>query len=104
MRLIDGNGHSAGATSDRSLLKLILQARDWWSELRKGELNITELAAREGVQDGWITRVVRLAFLSPLIVDAIVKGEQPAHLSSSRVLIGFEVAPSWTDQRGLITV
>jgi DNA invertase Pin-like site-specific DNA recombinase len=101
LRLIDGNGRATSAIPDRALLRLILQARDWWAELRKGELNITELAERDGVQDAYITRVLRLAFLSPEIIEAIVKGAQPTSLTSSKVMIGFELAASWDAQRTL---
>ena len=98
MRLIDGNGRTTEAVPNRSLISLLMQARAYWAELRKGELNITELAAREGVQDAYISRLLRLAFLAPVVVEAVIKGEQPASLSSSKVMLGFNPSPRWNNQ------
>lgn len=103
MRLIDGKGRATGVAPNRPLLGLILQARGYWAELRKCELNITELARREEVQDAYITRVLRLAFLSPTIIEAIIKGEQPAGLTSSKLMLGFELTSDWTIQQHLLT-
>ena len=102
MRLIDGNGRMTGAGPTGRFLACCCKRATYWAELRKGELNITELAKREGVQDAYITRVLRLAFLSPAIVDAIVNGTQPASLSSSKVMLGFELPQSWRAQQHLL--
>ncbi|CAM3268969.1 DNA-invertase hin [Sphingomonas antarctica] len=102
MRLIDSDGRATGAVPSRPLLGLLIQASAYWAELRKGELNITALAEREGVLDSYITRLLRLAFLSPEIIEAAVSGTQPASLSSSKVMLGFELNPSWTAQRDLL--
>ncbi len=102
MRLINGDGRATGAAPDRSLVRLLVQARGWWAELRKGEVNITELAEREGVQDAYITRVVRLAFLSPSVIEAIVKGQQPAQLSGTTLITGSGGPTQWTTQQELL--
>lgn len=36
-------------STDPSVIKLVAKARRWWFELRNGEVDITALAALEGV-------------------------------------------------------
>jgi hypothetical protein len=60
--------------SNASKVRLLLKARRWWNELRKGEVDIKTLASNEGVQASYVTRVVRLAFLAPAVVDTILAG------------------------------
>lgn len=98
MRLIQGDGAAVTATSTTSLVKLILKARRWWAILREGELDIKRLAAREGVQAGYITRVVRLAFLAPTVVDAILAGAVPPHVDAAALTATDAISPLWAEQ------
>lgn len=96
LKLIDTSGVSAGtSTPDPTLTGLIVQARRWWRELEKGELDITTLSRRENVTASWMTRVVRLAFLSPPIVDALLAGKQPAAIEGRSLLAPGAVALDW---------
>ena len=54
------------------------------------------LAANEGVHASYISRVLRLAFLSPAMVDAILRGELPPEINVARLVAG---SPSWAKQR-----
>ncbi len=74
MRLVQTDGSVVTGTPNRALIKLVLRARRWWAILRKGEVDISTLAASEGVQSAYITRVLRLAFLAPAVVNAILAG------------------------------
>lgn len=98
MRLIQSNGQHASRRVDPALTKLIVQAHRWWAEIRQGEINITCLCEREQVSDAWVSRVLRLAFLSPKVTDAILRGEQPAGLSSATLLATGAVASGWREQ------
>jgi hypothetical protein len=42
----------------------------------------SRLAKREGLNDSYVRRLVRLAFLSPTIIEAICAGWQPADLTA----------------------
>jgi hypothetical protein len=55
-----------------------VRAHSWWKILGEGELDITALAQREGISDSYITRVLRAAFLSPAVTEAILDGRQHA--------------------------
>jgi hypothetical protein len=47
-------------------------------------------------------RVLRLAFLAPDIVEAILEGAQPATLSTKRQLLHQNLPFRWSDQRRLL--
>ncbi len=78
VRLVHESGALATATVDQSLIRQILAARRWWRALREGEIDITRLAERDGVSPAYVTRIVRLAFLSPAAVTAVLAGKQRA--------------------------
>ncbi len=74
MRLLAENDPSAASRTNAALLRLVLKAQRWWRMLKTGEWNITFLALKEGVSPGYVTRVLRLAFLAPAAVDALLAG------------------------------
>jgi len=41
------------------------------------------IAHQEKVNDSWVSRIVRLNFLAPAIVEAILAGTQPASVSAT---------------------
>ncbi len=98
VRLIHNNGRAATAgTADPALVNLLVLARRWWARLATGEIDIATLARTEGVNDSWVTRVVRLNFLAPQIVDAILEGTQPAALNAT-TLVSAELPLDWNLQ------
>lgn len=99
VRLIHTNGRAATAgTPDPALVNLLMIARRWWARLATGETDIATLARSEGVNDSWVTRVVRLNFLAPKIINAILEGAQPAALNPS-ALVSTELSLDWNLQR-----
>ena len=59
--------------------------------------SISAIAYTEGVTDRYVSRIMRLAFLAPDIVEAILGGYQPADLELKRLMKGVPI--SWSDQR-----
>jgi hypothetical protein len=99
MRLIQGNGAPTSTSTDPSVIKLVAKARRWWLELRKGEIDITALAAREGVTPSYMTRVVRLAFLAPEVVDAVLVGRLRQGVDGAALTASGAVTVCWHAQR-----
>jgi hypothetical protein len=99
MRLIQGNGAAAGRGTDASLVALLIKARRWWSILREGELDVGSLARVEGVQSSYVTRVVRLAFLAPAVVEAILAGAILPQADSAALTATDAISPVWVEQR-----
>ncbi|MDP1027042.1 recombinase family protein [Sphingomonas sp. KR1UV-12] len=94
----------AGAPSpeqpNAALVRLLAQAHRWWAELRCGEISLATLAAREQVTASYLTRVLRLAFLSPALTQAILAGRQPAGMDVRSLTLTGTVEASWLEQAG----
>jgi site-specific DNA recombinase len=50
------------------------------------------------VVKSYVTRVVRLAFLAPSIIDDVLAGRQPATLDAKRLAFTADLPTSWTEQ------
>jgi site-specific DNA recombinase len=100
-KLIRQNGMPLTDAPNTALVRLVALAHRWWGELRKGNINAKELAAKEGVTGSYLTRVVRLVFLSPKVTDAILTGACNAAVGS-RVLTRIGAielfSMSWAEQ------
>ena len=84
-------------TIDNALVKAIARAFRWQRLLQDGVFNtIDDLAEAEQINPSYVSRVLRLAFLSPRIIEAIVAGKHPAHLTMKDLMAPFPV--DWTLQ------
>jgi hypothetical protein len=99
MRLVQPNGSTLDANANSSLIGLLAKARRWWALLRLGEMDIRSLAGAEGVQPSYVTRLVRLAFLTPAVVDAILAGTVLPHVDGKLLTLGDGIQPIWSEQR-----
>jgi hypothetical protein len=105
MALVVGAEPGAPPGPDPALLRLILKARALWDTLlRSGVAGLGELAAREGMSGSYATRLVRLAFLAPDLLAAILDGRQPDGLTAARLLQECRrgLPPDWREQRALL--
>lgn len=99
VRLVHRDGQAATTLPpDAALLRLLIQARKWWAVLREGQVNVTTLANQEGVTASWLTRVLRLAFLSPQIVEAITNGTLPPRFDGLAMIRPGAVHSGWREQ------
>ncbi len=103
IRLVHDNGKAASAgTPDRGLITLIVTARRWWERLSSGDIDIATLSQEEGVNDSWMSRLIRINFLSPRIVEAILNGTQPVTLTA-RWLRRNDLPLDWDQQWEALT-
>jgi DNA invertase Pin-like site-specific DNA recombinase len=105
MALVVGAEPGALPTPDPALLQLVLQARALWDMLLEGSVaGLGELAAREGMSGSYVTRLVRLAFLAPDLLTAIMDGRQPKGLTAAALLRECRrgLPPDWREQRTLL--
>ena len=102
MTRIVANGDSSAlfAEPDASLVKAIARAHVWKKQLLAGEASsLTELASRAGVTRPYVGRILKLAFLAPDIVEAILQGRQPPALTVDR--LRDPIPLDWGEQRKL---
>jgi DNA invertase Pin-like site-specific DNA recombinase len=90
----------AADRSDPSLVRLVAKA---WA-LREALVSssaqsLTAIAVEQGMSQSYATRLVRLAWLAPDIIEAILCGCQPANLSASRLMRGTCIPTDWQKQR-----
>ena len=104
MRLVQSNGSIGTATPNTSLIKLLIKARRWWGIVCGGTVDLKTLATTENVSAAYITRVLRLAFLSPQVVDAILAGTVSAAIDGAALTATKAIPPLWSEQaRGMLS-
>jgi len=64
--------------------------------------SIREIAAQENLSACYVMRYLRLAFLAPDIVEAIVDGRQPPGLSIRKLTNNKNFPSDWIEQRRLL--
>lgn len=85
------------ATIDNTMIKVIARGFRWQRLLYDGTYaTIEDLAAAEKINPSYISRILRLAYLSPKVVQAILDGKHPARLTMKDLLTPFSV--DWAEQ------
>lgn len=86
-----------GTAPDRRLLRAIARAWDWRRRLDRGEVaTIRDIAAAEGVTDAFVSRFLRLAYLSPEVLERLLIHRRPCALPLDR-LAATALVP-WVEQ------
>ena len=84
LRMIRADNTLVKAAHDLTLIRLIVKARDWWQRLQQERgLTVSVIAEQEGVTYSYVTRILRLAFLSPRVVQAIIGCRQPVWMDGA---------------------
>lgn len=87
MKLVIGNEPAISTMPDPALVGTIARAYVWAEKLKNGNADsIRDIAREEGVTESYVTRILRLAFLTPEITEAIVKGHQFDDLDVNNLL------------------
>jgi site-specific DNA recombinase len=81
--------------SRQTLLIAIAKARKWVKRIERG-LTFAEIAASEGKAERHIRHLVRLAFVSPRIITAIIDGTAPTGITATTLAAGLSY--SWAEQ------
>jgi len=88
----------------KNLCRLIAQARFWFDQLATGEISsVREISRRNRVNKNEITRALPLAFLSPQIVEDILKGKQAQNLTAYGLKRLSPLPMNWEDQAKLLS-
>jgi hypothetical protein len=65
-------------------------------------MTVAGLAEAEGLSRNYVNRVLRLAFLSPAVVNAALDGTAPTDINLERLRDVKRIAPSWTKQHRML--
>ncbi len=70
--------------------------------LRNDGRTIAELAAEVGVGGSYLSRILRLSFLAPEVVKAILRDRHPVELTAKRLANSTRLPIAWDEQRALL--
>jgi hypothetical protein len=88
---------SPAPRADTALVKAVVRAHRWRQMLEDGEYaSSAELAKAEKVNDSYLSRILRLTLLSPMITEAILSGRQTPGLELAYLLKSFPI--EWAEQ------
>jgi hypothetical protein len=86
------------ARRDESLIKAVARGYVWYERLVSGEVTSLRAIAKElRVNERYVSRILRCAFLAPDIVEAILEGRQPPQLTVEKLRLGAPLL--WAEQR-----
>jgi hypothetical protein len=95
--------HARPLRPDPALIKAVARGHLWFDDLATGRAaSLREIAEREGVTEGYVGRLMRLAFLAPRIVEAILEGAQAVDLTAARLTGGIRLPLAWSEQHQFI--
>jgi hypothetical protein len=94
----EGGEAALPTRADPALLKALARAFRYQRMLDGGRYaSISEMAAAERIDRGYLGRILQLTLLAPGIVDAILDGRQPPELGLPRLMEAFPA--EWFEQR-----
>jgi site-specific DNA recombinase len=102
MRMVVDDG-SEQVKVDPVLVRLLFRAHAIRARLlEEPSLSLKEIASEEGISGSYVTRLLRLAFLAPDIVTAILNGSHPPQLTANRLMDDTRLPLDWNAQRELL--
>ena len=85
---------------DHRMINALAKAYKWQKQMDKYGLNITQLAGKENISDRYISRILKLNYLSPDIATSILEGKQPKDLRLED-LTRKAIPALWEEQKSL---
>lgn len=99
-KLVLGGKHEPASNPDETLIQLIARATLLREQLETGEiLSLAEFAEAQDLDPSNMNKLVPLGYLAPSIVEDILEGRQPEHLSSRSLQRMADLPFDWDAQR-----
>ena len=90
-----------GRTQDPHVLRAIARAWSWRRQLETGAVStIQDIAAAEKVSDRFVGRMIRLAYLSPSVLETLVITRKPPAISINDLMAVAELP--WAEQMEVV--
>ena len=84
---------------NHALIRAIVTAQAWVDEIKAGR-SVSDIMQAHNIPEGMIWKRIRLAFLSPKIIHAIVEGTTNNELSI-KMLTKHDLPVEWSEQEAL---
>jgi site-specific DNA recombinase len=92
---VEGRG-SDGLLPHASLIKAVARAHVWLDELASGRARtVREIAMKERVDERFVAKHLPWAFVSPPVVEAVLRGDQFGSLSANRLATPGDSLTRW---------
>ena len=101
LTFVQDGRHAGSSEPNLELVRLLAKARDWWKRIAKGGIDIAALAREEDINPSYVSRVVRLNFLAPSLIEEILAGTQPASVRAQSLRLA-DLPVDWEAQRKLL--
>lgn len=102
-KIVLAGASQATGSVDSQLIELVAKAHYWFDLLKRGEVqSIAEIAAREEICAGDVSRFLPLAFLSPQIITTILEGHQPVEMTAETLKRMPTLPLDWDDQHSAL--
>ena len=98
LNFVQDGKRASSSEPNAELVRLLAKARSWWKRIAEGEIDIAALAREEDINPSYVSRVVRLNFLAPDVVEDILAGKQPASVSAQSLRL-TDLPVDWEAQR-----
>ena len=93
--------HFQARVQDPHILRALGRAWAWRRKLESGEAaTIHDIAKAEGVTDRFVSRMMRLAYLSPDVLERLVTQREPAALSLNDLVTVADLP--WPEQAEVV--
>jgi hypothetical protein len=82
---------------DSTLVKAVVRAHRWRNLLESGRhATVRDLAKAEGINESYLSRILRLTLLAPPIIQSVLEGRQSANVELEGLLGPFPL--NWREQ------
>ena len=99
--VVDGVANSA--PPDTTLIRLLVRGQKIATRVFEPNCPpIEDIAHEQEITPSYATRLVRLTFLAPDIVAAILAGKQPAGLTANKLMADTRLPLDWRDRRAAL--
>jgi site-specific DNA recombinase len=87
------------------MLRLLARAQRFSTMVMRGDgKTVAELAKEVGVTASYFTRILRLRFLAPEAVKAILSDRHPRKLTGKRLSVHTKLPHAWSEQLALLGI
>jgi len=97
--IIDSPNSETRGTPDRGMLRLLVQAHRYREMMFASQgRTMSDLARESGVGRPYFCRMIRLGFLAPDVVKAVLTNRHPPQLTAKRLSLRTKLPRAWEDQ------
>jgi hypothetical protein len=96
--IVEGAQEHEPARPVPAMIKAVARAHEWYEQIVEGKsFGGRAIAATTGLDERYVSVIIRCAFLAPDIVEAILDGRQPPNFTLAKIT--SRPSMNWAEQR-----